>query len=69
MNLVCSIVVTFIWDRAKSGSGDPGPEIASRGTKSTTFAKGVFQPFNLPKFFPNPVGEPSILRIQRPMYI
>ena len=54
---------------AKSGSGAPGPESAPRGTKSTTFAKGIFQPFNLPNFCPNPVGEPSVLRIRRPIYI
>ena len=54
---------------AKSGSGAPGPESAPRGTKSTTFAKGIVQPFNLPKFFPNPVWKPSVLRIRRPIYI
>ena len=56
MNLVCSIGVTSIWNRAKSGSGDPGPEIASRGTKSITFAKGLVHTFDLPKFLPNPIG-------------
>ena len=40
--------VTLDW--VKSGSGAPGPESASRGTKSTTFAQGMFQPFNLQKF-------------------
>ena len=54
--------LTLIWNRAKSGSGAPGPESAPRGTKSTTFAKGIFQPFILPKFFLNPVREPSFLR-------
>ena len=29
------------------GSGGPGPETAPRGTKSTTFAKGIFQPSDL----------------------
>ena len=43
--------LTIIWNRAKSGSGAPGPESAPRGTKSTTFAKVFFQPFNLPKFW------------------
>ena len=54
---------------SQNGSGVPGPENGSRGTKSITFAKGIFQPFNLQKFLPNPVGEPSVLRIQRPIYI
>ena len=52
--------LTVIRNRAKSGSGAPGPESAPRGAKSTTFAEGIFQPFNLPKFFPNPVREPSV---------
>ena len=46
---------TSIRNRAKSGSGAPGPESALRGTKSTTFAKGIFQPLNLMKFILNPV--------------
>ena len=45
--------LTSIRNWAKSGSGGPGPESAPRGTKSTTFAKGFFQPFNL-RFFHNP---------------
>ena len=53
----------------KSGSGAPVPESAPRGTKSTTFAKGFFQPFNLPKFFLNPVEGFSVLSIQRPLYL
>ena len=42
---------------------------APRGTKSSIFAKGIFQPFNLPKSCPNPVREPSLLRIRRLIYI
>ena len=37
-------------NRAKSGSGAPGPKSALRDTKSTTFAKGFFQPSNLLKY-------------------
>ena len=33
------------------------------------FCQWFFQPFNLPKFCPNPIGEPSVLRIRRPIYI
>ena len=53
---------------AKSGSGAPGPESAPRGSKSTTFAKGFVQLFDLPKFLPNLTGEPSVLPIQYPIY-
>jgi len=56
-------------NRAKSGSGAPGPKSGPRCTKSITFAKGFFQQFNLPKFFLNPVGELSVLPIQRPLYL
>ena len=45
--------------RNKSGSGVPGPKSAPRDTKSATFAKGIFQPFDLPKLLPNPIREPS----------
>ena len=38
------------WKWAKSGSGAPGPKSALRDTKSTTFAKGFFQPSNLLKY-------------------
>ena len=34
---------------AKSASGAPGPKSAPRGSKSTTFAKGFVQLFNLKK--------------------
>ena len=54
--------------RAKSGFGALGQKSAPRSTKSTTFAKGYFQPFSLLKFFLNPVGEPSVLPIQPPIY-
>ena len=49
----CSIGVTSIWNRANLGSGGPGPETAPRGTKSTTFAKGIFQPSDLRNIGPN----------------
>ena len=32
-------------NRAKSGSGAPGPKRAEFDTKSITFAMGIFQPF------------------------
>ena len=35
----------------KLESGAPERKSASRGTKSTTFAKGIFQPSNVPKLF------------------
>ena len=53
----CSVGI--IRNRAKSGSGAPGPKSVPRDTKSATFAKGIFQPFDLPKFLPNPIREPS----------
>ena len=33
------------------------------------FCLGIFQPFNLPKVFPIPVGELPVLPIQRPLYL
>ena len=57
-----------IWKWAKSGSGVRGPESAPRGSKSTTFANGFYQLFNLPKSLPNLIGEPSVLPIEYPIY-
>ena len=37
----------LIQDFTKSGSGAAGPESDPRATKSTTFARGLFQPFNI----------------------
>ena len=54
---------------AKSGSGAPGPKSAPRRSKSTTFAKGIFQLFNLQQIVMNPIGDPSVLPIQYPIYI
>ena len=48
---------------AKSGSGAPGPKSAPRRSKSTTFAKGIVQLFNLRKVAMNPIGDPSVLPI------
>ena len=48
----CSIGVTLIRNRAKSGSGAPGPENAPRGMKSITFANGFVEHFNVLKFSP-----------------
>ena len=60
------------WDRqigVKSASSPPRPKSAPRGSKSTTFAKGIFQLFNLRKIAPNPMGDPSVLPIQSPIYL
>ena len=58
------------WDRqigVKSASSPPRPKSAPRGSKSTTFAKGIFQLFNLQKIGMNPVGDPSVLPTQSPI--
>ena len=44
---------------AKSASGALGPKSAPRGSKSVTFAQGLFQFFNLQKIDTNPIREPS----------
>ena len=40
----------------ESGSGVPGPKSVPRGSKSTTFAEGKVQLFNLQKIAMNPIG-------------
>ena len=60
------------WDRqigVKSASRSPREKRAPRGSKSTTFAKGFFQLFNLQKIGMNPVGDPSVLPTQSPIYL
>ena len=60
------------WDRqigVKSASSPPRPKSAPRGSKSTTFAGGIFQLFNLQKIGMNPVGDPSVLLTQSPIYL
>ena len=42
---------------------------APRGSKSITFAKGNFQLFNLQKISMNPIGDPSALPTQFPIYL
>ena len=37
--------------------------------KSTTFAKGISQLFNLQKIGMNPIGDPSVLPTQSPIYL
>ena len=54
---------------AKSASGFPGPKSAPRGSKPTTFGKGIFQSFNLQKFAMNPIRELSVLSIRYPIYL
>ena len=54
---------------AKSASSPPRAKSAPRGSKSTTFAKGIFQLFNLRKNATNPMGDPSVLLIQSPIYL
>ena len=44
---------------AKSASGAPGPKIAPRGSKSVTFAQGLFQLFNLQQIDTNPIRDRS----------
>ena len=46
-------------NRAKSGSGAPAPKSAPSDTKSATFAKGIFQTSDLPKFILDPIREPA----------
>ena len=50
-------------------SSPPRSKSAPRGSKSTTFAKGIFQLFNLQKIGMNPIGDPSVLPIQFPIYL
>ena len=60
------------WDRqigVKSASSPPRPKSAPRGSKSTTFAKAIFQLFNLQKIAMNPIGDPSVLLTQSPIYL
>ena len=64
MDLVCSVRT-----KSKSASGAPGSKSAPRGSKSTTFAKGIFQLVNLQKIAMNPIGEPSVLPTQYPIYL
>ena len=63
---------TLPWDRqigVKSASSPPRAKSAPRGSKSTTFAKGIFQLFNLQKIGMNPIGDPSVLPTQFPIYL
>ena len=53
----------------KSASSAPRPKSAHRGSKSTIFAGGPFQLFNLQKNGMNPVGDPSVLPTQSPIYL
>ena len=41
----------------------------SPGSKSTTFARGIVQLFNLQKIGMNPVEDPSVLPTQSPIYL
>ena len=53
----------------KTASGAPRPKSSPRGSKSTTFAKGIFELFNLQKIGMNPVEDPSVLPTQSPLYL
>ena len=71
---VCEFMVVSISQNRfrkgpRSGSGAPGPKSVPRGSKSTTFAKGNVQLFNLQKVAMNPIGDPSVLPIQYPIYL
>ena len=60
------------WDRqigVKSASSPPRAKSAPRGSKSTTLAKGFFQLLDLQKLGMNPVGDPSVLPTQSPLYL
>ena len=54
---------------AKSASGAPGRKSTPRGSKSATFAQGLFRLFNPQKIDTNPIGEPSVLPFQYPVYL
>ena len=54
---------------AKSASSPPRPKNAPRGSKSTTFARGINLSFHLPYLLHNPIGDPSVLRIQYLIYL
>ena len=53
----------------KSASGAPGPKGALTCTNSVTFTKTILQVFNLQKLAMNPIGDPSVLFIQYPIYL
>ena len=55
--------------RGKSALSPPRAKSAPRRSKSTTFAKGIFQFFNLQQIAMNPIGDPSVLPIQYPIYL
>ena len=54
---------------AKSASGAPGQKSTPRGSKSATFAQWFFRLFNPQKIDTNPIGEPSVLPFQYPIYL
>ena len=53
----------------KGAAGAPGRKSAPRGSKSATFAQGLFRLFNPHKIDTNPIGEPSVLPFQYPIYL
>ena len=59
----------FVRETVNSASSPPRAKSAPRGSKSTTFAKGIVQLFNLQKIGMNPVGDPSVLPTQSPIYL
>ena len=54
---------------AKSASGAPGQKRTPRGSKSATFAQGLFRLFNPQKIDTNLIGEPSVLPFQYLIYL
>ena len=54
---------------AKSASGAPGRKSTPRGSKSATFAQGLFRLFNPQKIDTNPMGEPSVLPFKYSIYL
>ena len=56
-----SSVLSFGTKPSQSRSGALGRTSVRRASEWTTFTKGIFQFFNLPKIAMNPIGDPSVL--------
>ena len=54
---------------AISASGAPEPKSDPRCSKSIAFTKIMYQLFNLQNIVMNPIGDPSVLPIQYPIYL
>ena len=67
-NVSSHVVREAVRSGSNRASSAPRPKSAPRGSKSTTFAKGIVQLFNLQKIGMNPIGDPSVLPTQFPIY-